>query len=77
MFAGLIALGLTNRPGIVAAVTGAGVCYLALGVPNNGGILIGALSGVIAGYLADVAQDRRTSLPAVAAPPGNATPGSS
>lgn len=77
MFAGLIALGLTNRPGIVAAVTGAGVCYLALGVPNNGGILIGALSGVIAGYLADVAQDRRRSLPAVAAPPGNATPGSS
>ncbi len=61
MFAGLIALGLTNRPGIVAAVTGAGVCYLALGVPNNGGILIGALSGVIAGYLADVAQDRRAA----------------
>ena len=27
----------------------------------NGGILIGAVSGVIAGYLADVAQDRRRS----------------
>ncbi len=78
MFAGLVALGLTNRPGIVAAVTGAGVCYLALGVPNNGGILVGALSGVIAGYLADVAQDRRRSLPdAVAAPPDRATPESS
>lgn len=54
MFAGLVVLGLTNRPGIVAAVTGAGVCAVALEVPNNGGILIGAVSGVIAGYIADV-----------------------
>jgi fructose-specific phosphotransferase system IIC component len=78
MFAGLIALGLTNRPGIVAAVTGAGVCYLALGVPNNGGILIGALSGVIAGYLADVAQDRRAATYArVSSSPGQPTSGSS
>jgi predicted branched-subunit amino acid permease len=59
MFAGLVTLGLTNRPGVVAAVTGAVVCFVALGVPNNGGILIGALSGVIAGYFAEVAQDRR------------------
>jgi predicted branched-subunit amino acid permease len=59
MFAGLVVLGLTNRPGIVAAVVGAAVCLLALDVPNNGGILIGAISGVIAGYLADVAATRR------------------
>lgn len=59
MFTGLVVLGLTNRPGVVAAVTGAGVCLLALEVPNNGGILIGAVSGVAAGYLADVAQSRR------------------
>lgn len=59
MFAGLVVLGLTNRPGIVAAAVGATVCLLALDVPNNGGILIGAISGVIAGYVADVAQDRR------------------
>jgi len=59
MFAGLVTIGLTNRPGIIAAVTGAGVCLAALEVPNNGGILIGAVSGVIAGYAADVAQSRR------------------
>lgn len=59
MFAGLVAIGLTNRPGIIAAVTGAGVCLAALDVPNNGGILIGAVSGVVAGYAADVAQSRR------------------
>jgi len=59
MFVGLVVLGLTNRPGIVAAVTGAGVCLLALEVPNNGGILIGAVSGVIAGYIADTVQTRR------------------
>lgn len=63
MFAGLVVLGLTNRPGIVAAVTGATVCLLALDVPNNGGILIGAVSGVVAGYLADVASDRRAGTP--------------
>jgi hypothetical protein len=43
----------------VAAVVGAGVCLLALDAPNNGGILIGAVSGVTAGYLADVAESRR------------------
>ncbi len=59
MFAGLVVLGLSNRPGIVAAVVGALVCLLALEVPNNGGILIGAVSGVTAGYLADVAATRR------------------
>jgi predicted branched-subunit amino acid permease len=59
MFAGLVVLGLVNRPGIVAALVGAGVCLLALDVPNNGGILIGAISGVIAGYLADVLESSR------------------
>jgi predicted branched-subunit amino acid permease len=59
MFAGLVVLGLTNRPGIVAAVTGAGVCFLALDAPNNGGILIGAIAGVVAGYVADLLQSRR------------------
>jgi predicted branched-subunit amino acid permease len=59
MFAGLVVLGLTNRPGIVAALTGAAVCFLALEVPNNGGILIGAVSGVLAGFAADVVDARR------------------
>jgi len=59
MFAGLVVLGLSNWPGLAAAITGAGVCFLALGVPNNGGILIGAISGVVAGYVADVVLDGR------------------
>lgn len=59
MFAGLVVLGLTNRPGIVAAVVGATVCLLALDLPNSGGILVGAVSGVIAGYIADLAESRR------------------
>ena len=59
MFAGLVVMGLANRPGIVAAVVGAAVCLLVLDAPNNGGILVGAISGVIAGYLADVAESRR------------------
>jgi predicted branched-subunit amino acid permease len=61
MFSGLVVLGLTNRPGIVAAITGAGVCLLALDAPNNGGILVGAISGVVAGYLADLLQSRRVA----------------
>lgn len=59
MFAGLVIIGLSNWPGAVAAVTGAGVCLVSLGVPNNGGILIGAVAGVVAGYAADVILDGR------------------
>jgi len=56
MFAGLVVIALTNRPGAIAAVTGAVVCFASLGVPNNGGILIGAVAGVLAGYAADRAR---------------------
>ena len=69
MFSGLVVLGLTNRPGIVAAVVGALVCLLALEVPNNGGILIGAISGIVAGYVADTAERRRDSARAASARP--------
>jgi predicted branched-subunit amino acid permease len=56
MFAGLVVIGLASRPSVVAAVTGATVCFATLGLPNNGGILVGAVSGVVAGYLADRAR---------------------
>lgn len=59
MFTGLVVLGITNRPGIVAAVVGAGVSFICLGLPNNTGILIGALAGIIAGSLADVLAEPR------------------
>lgn len=61
MFAGLVVLGIVNRPGIVAAAVGALVCLVALDVPNNGGILVGAVSGVFAGFVADVAGERRAT----------------
>jgi len=70
MFAGLVVLGLTNRPGIVAAVVGGAVCLLAIDVPNNGGILVGAVCGVIAGYLADIAESRRAEQHATTAGTG-------
>jgi predicted branched-subunit amino acid permease len=60
MFAGLVVIGLASRPAVVAAVTGALVCLAALEVPSNGGILIGAVSGVTAGYVAEVVQGRRS-----------------
>ncbi len=56
MFAGLVVIGLASRPSVVAAVTGATVCFATLGLPNNLGILVGAVSGVVAGYLADRAR---------------------
>jgi predicted branched-subunit amino acid permease len=61
MFAGLVTIGVVNRPGIVAAGTGGGMCLLTLGAPNNAGILIGAVCGVAAGYGADLAGQRRSS----------------
>lgn len=59
MFAGLVVIGATSAPAVVAAVTGAAVCLVSLGIPSNGGVLVGAVSGVLAGYLAEVARDRR------------------
>ncbi len=53
MFTGLVVLGISNRPGVVAAVVGAGVSIVSLDLPNNSGILVGALSGVVAGVVAE------------------------
>lgn len=58
VFIGLVVLGVTNRPGIVAAVVGAGVSFLCLELPNNTGLLVGALSGVVAGYVAETLVER-------------------
>jgi len=63
MFTGLVIFGITNRPGVVAAMVGAMVCFATLGLPNRVGLLIGAACGVTAGYLAEVAIERR-SVPA-------------
>ncbi len=59
MFIGLVVLGLTNRPGVIAAVVGASVCYATIGLPNRLGLLLGAFCGVIAGYIAETLAERR------------------
>ena len=59
MFTGMVVLGISNRPGVVAAVVGATVGFLSLELPHNAGILVGAVAGVGAGFLAETLTDRR------------------
>jgi predicted branched-subunit amino acid permease len=61
MFGGLVVMGISTRPAAAAAITGAAVCFACLGIPNNGGILLGAIAGVTAGFLADRAGSRRNA----------------
>jgi predicted branched-subunit amino acid permease len=53
MFAGIVVLMLDRRPSVVAAVVAAVVCFAALGLPNRSGLLVGAVSGILAGFVAD------------------------
>ncbi len=53
MFVGIVILGLANRANLGAAAVGALVCALALELPNNLGLLVGALAGVATGFLMD------------------------
>jgi len=66
MFTGLVIFGLADRPGVVAAVVGAMVCFATIGLPNRVGLLIGAMCGVAAGYAAETIAERRTVAEAVA-----------
>ncbi|MGA7229226.1 MAG: AzlC family ABC transporter permease [Acidimicrobiia bacterium] len=52
LFIGLLVLGLDRWPKVVAALVGAGVSYATAGLPNRGGLLVGALVGIMAGALA-------------------------
>lgn len=53
LFIGLLVLGIEHWPELVAALAGAGVTYLAAGLPNRTGLLVGALIGMIAGFVAE------------------------
>jgi predicted branched-subunit amino acid permease len=53
LFIGLLVLGIDHWPEMVAALAGAGVTYLAAGLPNRTGLLVGALVGMIAGFAAE------------------------
>lgn len=53
LFAGLMLLSITNRPGIVAAAVGGGVALLTAGFPQGSGVLISIIAGVSASTLAE------------------------
>jgi predicted branched-subunit amino acid permease len=54
MFIGLVVIGIDRSPSILAAVVGAGVCLATIGLPNRIGLLLGALAGVVAGLVVDL-----------------------
>lgn len=53
LFIGLLVLGIEHWPEMVAALAGAGVTYLAAGLPNRTGLLVGAFLGMVAGFTAE------------------------
>ncbi|MEX1043594.1 MAG: AzlC family ABC transporter permease [Acidimicrobiia bacterium] len=57
LFLALVVPALVKRPSQVAAAVGAGVTAAFWQVPNRGGMLIGGVAGILAGYLADTGAD--------------------
>ena len=53
LFVGLVVMGIDKSPKLVAALAGAGFTFLFAGLPNRGGLLVGAFVGVLAGTLAE------------------------
>lgn len=53
LFIGLLVIGIDHWPKVVAAAVGAGVTYLAAGMPNRTGLLVGAFVGILAGAIAE------------------------
>ena len=53
LFIGLLVLGIEHWPEMVAHLAGAGITYLAAGLPNRTGLLVGAFVGMIAGFIAE------------------------
>ncbi|HEX6220686.1 MAG TPA: AzlC family ABC transporter permease [Acidimicrobiia bacterium] len=53
LFIGLIVIGIDRWTKVVAALAGAGVTYMAAGMPNRTGLLVGALVGILAGTIAE------------------------
>lgn len=59
LFIGLVVPTLIRRPALVAAVTAVAVTTLLHGIPNRGGLLVGALAGVVAGTIVDLRGERQ------------------
>jgi predicted branched-subunit amino acid permease len=54
LFLGLLVPALVRRPAVVAAVVGAVVTAAFWQIPNRGGMLVGGIAGIVAGYLVEV-----------------------
>ena len=57
LFLALLVPSLVRRPAIVAAAVGGIVTAAFWQIPNRGGMLVGGVAGVLAGYLADRGSD--------------------
>ena len=53
LFVGLVVMGIDKFPKLVAALAGVGFTFLFIGLPNRGGLLVGAVVGVLAGTFAE------------------------
>ncbi|MDX1467803.1 MAG: AzlC family ABC transporter permease [Acidimicrobiia bacterium] len=53
LFLGLVVMGIDKYPKLVAALVGAGVTFVAAGMPHRTGLLVGALAGIAAGTVAE------------------------
>jgi predicted branched-subunit amino acid permease len=53
LFLALLVPGLTRRPAVMAAVVAGVVTAIFWRIPNRGGMLIGGLAGILAGYLSE------------------------
>lgn len=53
LFLGLIVVGIDKSSKLVAALVGAGVTFLAAGLPSRSGLLVGALVGILAGTVTE------------------------
>lgn len=58
MFASLVVIGISSRPGVVAALVGAVVSLISLDLPHNTGLLVGAVAGIVAGSSAEAIASR-------------------
>lgn len=56
LFLGLIVIGIDKTSKLAAALVGAGVTFLAAGLPNRTGLLVGAVVGIVAGTVVERVQ---------------------
>lgn len=53
LFLGLIVMGIDKSSKLIAALVGAGVTFLAAGLPNRTGLLVGAVVGIVVGTIVE------------------------